>query len=503
MGKIQVTEGTYTGGNIDELHLSSQHMLNPEKGFDKIIMYTEKRWLMTLLVSGVSDSRYTAPRMYGSDAVKTKIQAVPEGELIDGIAWKYKIMGRIQRAVEIVGSAVIGTTTSGTTTNGGFFSIALKDNYLQPGMNVIFHNGKWARCMGRPTGSAGYYIYRFQCYPGDTFVWATWVGSQPGVKTLFGGYSTFGERSLKGYDVVHYPNTFINHMTTQRKGYSLSGDANANKILWYNTDGGGKGFVYEMEAQSRARMLREDELQKWWGKSTMKDSNGNLLSSPSMIDEETGQPLYAGDGLIEQIRGANDAECSGFDGSPVYDDFVDLITQIKKKGNESTGRKYICVTGADGKQKAHDLISNYAANFHNITYNKNSNSAIGGDDIPVGYWFETLNVGGNQISFVENPLMDDEQIFPRRLSNGKLAMSSTFYFIDMSFDERGRRNVEIRARGREGVNRNLVTFWENGMTGEGKAESSVDAKRYEILKQNMLVIYNTATCAILEPSTTA
>jgi len=105
--------------------------------------------------------------------------------------------------------------------------------------------------------------------------------------------------------------------------------------------------------------------------------------------------------------------------------------------------------------------------------------------------------------FVENPMMDDDEKFPAKLSNGKLRMSNTFYFMDLDTDEKGRRNVEIRARGRAGVNRNIVYYWENGMTGEGTPQSPVDAKAFHMLKENLLAVFNTKTCGILTPSATA
>jgi len=99
--------------------------------------------------------------------------------------------------------------------------------------------------------------------------------------------------------------------------------------------------------------------------------------------------------------------------------------------------------------------------------------------------------------------MDNEEMFPRRLNNGNLAMSSTMYFLDASPNSTGRPNIEIRTKGREGVNHNLVSFYRNGMTGEGTPEHAVDGKEFQLLKQNMLVIYNTKSCGIITPPPTA
>jgi hypothetical protein len=498
MAKIQVIEGTYTGNSIDELHLASQHLLHPEYNLDEVIMYTEKRWLSTLLTSGVYDSRYAAPRQIGKGNIKTYVPQVPEGELIDGVAWKYKMMGRIQRATEILNQ--IGVATAGTTTSGGYFSLAMKDNYLQPGMVAFFYNRGMASVVGSPTGGPGYWVYRFQCFPGDTFNYTTWVDAQGGTKTLFGGYSSYGERSIRGYDVMHYPDMFIQHITLQRKGFDISGQANVRKIFWYQVEGSEtKGFVYEQEQQSRARLNRENEIQKWYGRSTMKSSTGALLATPSRVDEK-GHPIWAGDGVIPQIDGSNNVTASGTDGMPVYADFTDLMTILKKKADNSEGNLWVCKTGSEGKQHVADML--YIMFGASVRVNvEKASGENGGQYIEFGYNFDKFNFGGNTLVFVEDPLQDDEQLFPQRLSNGKLVESNTFYVLDMGMNN-GKKNIEIRSRGRNGINRNMVYFYENGMTGEGKATTSIDAKRIEMLKEDMVIMYNTRSCGIIRPDAT-
>ena len=506
MAKIQIIEGRWNRDCTTQLNLTNAQATDPSKGFDKVIMYAEKRYLMTFLTAGATNGAFTVPRT--TETYKTRIPKVPEGELIDGKAWKYHIMGRIQKASVILGTAAVGTPTAGSTAHGGFFTIQLKDDYIQPDMNAIFYNGKMARVMRMTRNVDGTFNYTFQCFPGDTFTWNTWVAPQVGERTCFGGYTSHGERSLRGYGRTHYPDQFINHMTIQRKGSAITGDANAERTLWYvyqNAKSGksAKGWTYWVEAQARAQFLMEDEFEKWWGKSTMKDADGNLLSTPSMVDPETGMPITAGDGYIAQIRGSNDMEASGTDGLPVYDDYADMVTDIDKRSDSSGGKLYYVITGTDGMNHANDVITTRGSSVYNITHNINQDGKIGGASPAIGFNFTTLNVAGNQIVFVKNPMMDDEMKFPRRLSNGKLAMSSTYYFMDMSQNETGKPNVEIRTRGREGVNRNMVYYYENGMTGEGKAQNAVDGKEFQMLKENMLVVYNTKSCGILEPPATA
>jgi len=501
--KIKITQGQVSEGDAQEFHLVQNHLLDPTKNIDRVIMYAEQRYLMTLLTSGARDSRYTAPGITpkGGDTITTKIKPIPHGEMVSSNAWSYKIMGRIQKASEIVGTAAVGTVTAATTSKGGTFQIYLKDSYMTIGMNCVFSNGEHARVMSRPTGSDGKYLYRFECYPGKTFSWATWVGTQIGRKTVFGGYTTYGERSRRGYGNFHYPDRYIQHTTKQRKSISLSGDVNANEVVWYEVNQS-KGFVYEAEAQTRAQFLLEDEYRLWWAESSMRDQYGNLLPRPSMQDEY-GQDIVAGDGWVQQIKGANDLEASGIDGSAQYDDFGDMIRTLKKKKNRISGNTWIVVTGADGMENAHAVAASRFTSGNPLVQVVNQGTQAGGAEPYVGYNFKRLNIAGEQIVFVENPMMDDEEKFPAKLTNGKLRMSMTYYFMDLDVDFKGRKNVEIRARGRAGVNRNIVYYWENGMTGEGNPMSPVDAKAFHMLKETLLAVFNTKSCGILSPSATA
>lgn len=502
--KIQIREGSVSPGDASEFHLVTNHLIDPTKNIDRVIMYAEQRYLMTLLVSGVRSSRYSQPGLTpsGGDAITTKIKPIPEAELVSSNAWAYKIMGRIQKACEILGTAAVGTPIPATTSKGSTFKLYLKDNYLTNGMNAVFYNGEQARVMGTPITVAGKHLYTFESYPGKNFVWATWIGAASGIKTCFGGYTTFGERSLRGYGVFHYPDTFLQHTTKQRKSISLSGDVNANRVIWYEINNE-KGFVYEAEAQSRAQFLLEDDFQKLWGISTMRDAYGNLLAAASMVQPETGEPIVAGDGWFRQIEGANDLEASGADGLATWDDHGDMLAAVKKKKNTVGGNVFFAMTGSDGMAAAHNQALSHGSTYYRLTQNLGANAGVGGGNDAIGYNFQTLNIHGQQVVFVENPQMDDEAKWPRKLSNGKLAMSCTYFYFDMAAVGPGRNNIEVRARGREGVNRNIVYHWEEGMTGEGKPNSPVDARAFHMLKENMIVVYNSKTNGYLYPPLTA
>jgi hypothetical protein len=504
MARIQVQHGRVSDGDASRYHLVQNHLIDEKANIDKIIMYAEKRYLTTLLTSGARDSRFTAPRYTPSnrDSVSTKIKQLNDADRTPSKGYAFKVMGRIQKEVEVIGSA--GTGTAGTATQGSEFSLYLGDDTLKKGMNVLFSNNKHARIMRNPTRQGtNKWLYYFQCYPGDTFSYATWVVPSNGKRTVFGGYTSYGERSKRGYSTFYYPDTYIQHTTIQRKSFSISGDANAEEVRWYAVDGV-KGFVYEAEAQTRAQFLLEDEHQKWWGKSTLKDAYGNLLNRPAMIEYDDGEEIWAGDGLYEQTKGINDIETSGVNGAATYQDFADMVDNIKEHMDELGGDQIIVVTGREGMANAAN-IAKEEAQTNNVRYMipAKDNKVIGGMDVQVGYNFQTLNIAGEQLLFVENPQWNDKSKYSGRLSNGKSRMGSTFFFGKWGAMNNGKNNVEIKARGRKGVDRNLVYLWKNGMTGDGKADDPIDAKSFHMLKENLIIVYDPRLFGWMTPPATA
>ncbi len=447
-----------------------------------VIMYAEPRMLSTLIVSGAKDPYDTVP---GDTRLKTKIGMLGEKDLIGSNAYRYKIMGRIQKKSVINGQI-------GASGADGTFQLSIKDNYLTPGMNAIFYDPSLqARVMAQPTGAPGAWIYTFQTVDGTVFNYNLHVNPQAGQKTVFGAFSSFGERSLRGYGRSHYPDEFINHLMIQRKTIAMTGSA-LTDVLWYQM-GKTKGWMFEKEKQSRLQFMMEDEHAKWFGRSTMKDSLGNLLNQSRLIDFETGEEIVQGDGIIPQLEGGNELFFSGVNGIPTIQDLKDMMTMLVKKTNAIKGKVWYVVTGIEGYAAAQDLLQAYAV--QNLGGHSNIN--VGQGEWEVGYDFNTFNYAGNKLVFVQHPFFDDEERWSARASDGSLVASSMMVFLDMGMDDKGRRNIEIKGKGAYGINRTMVTAYINGLTGDSdEVLSSVDAKEFNLLKEDGIFIYNTQSCGI-------
>ncbi len=480
--KIQIVKGKF-----DETCTLESNLIENQAHFPAIkdvIMYAEQRMLSTLIVAGARDAQSIGK-------IPTKIGEIPKDKQVGSAGYRYAVQGRIQQASVIIEQI-------GASGPNGEFTLRMKDNYLYNGMIAVFHGQELqARVMGDPTGSAGNFIYNFQTISGTVFSFATTVAPQSGEKTCFGSTSAYGEKSLRGYGRSHFSDVFINHMTTQRKTVGISGDANTD-VLWYQYKGS-KGWLFMKEAQARLQFMMEDEYQKWFGQSTMKATDGTLLTRSRLIDPETGNEIVIGDGLEPQIEGGNELFGSGTDGNPTLDDYEDMMTTLEKNSDVIEGKVWYAVTGTDGYNNAQRILEQKASNIHHITINQNSSKQPGGPKLEVGYNFNTYNINGNQVIFVKHPLFDDNQRFTQRGSDGKLLKSSQIFFLDLAQDASGTPNIEILSKGAYGINRTMVSAYLNGMTGmkKGAVVTSVDGIEFNMLKQDGIFMYNTRTSGII------
>lgn len=489
-GRISINIGTF---NEDTCVTDNDLIKNQAKrpAIRQMLEFANRRSLATMIVSGV-----VGP--YGVDNTqKTKIpQADQRGKGIGNNAYRFDVMGRIEKASEII--AQVGATQA-----DGSFQLKLKDKHLVPGMVAIFHGQRFqARVMSNPTGTpATGYIYDFQSPSGELFSWATHVAPQAGTKTCMGAYTSYSEKSLRGYGRSKFPDTFVNHMTIQRKTVAISGGA-ASNVLWYTytNDKGAmsKGWMYQEVQQAQAQFVMENERSKWFGVSTMKNTDGSLREISRIIDNETGLPVIQGDGWEEQISGGNVAFGSGVNGDWTLEDLTDMLMSLEMNSDKITGLKWVGVTGTAGYRIVQSLAATLAGNQNTTFFNQvTQNGQAGGAIVDAGYHFQQLNINGNSIMFVKHPLFDDRLMFTELDTAGMPLMSSTLFIMDVGSAEA--MNMEILCKEANGIRRDEVTATINGLTGASEMSiSEEDAKKYAMLKEDLLCVYNTNACGILK-----
>ena len=481
-GQTNLVRGTFSA----DCTLESDLIRNQQKfpAIRQMLERVDQRQLTTLLTSG-------AVGPYGIDINKpTKFGKIKEGQAIGDSSLRFNVMGRIQKSSTIF-SQVGSSGTDGT------FQLIMKDNYIYKGQMVAFYGNRYsAMTMGEPSKVASGWLYSFQHPQKENFVWGTHVAAQQsGTFTCFPSTTGYGEKSTKGYGRDQFPDTFIVDTTIQRKTVSISGDA-ATDVLWYeymSSNGPVKGWKFEKVRQAEGQWAMENEYAKIFGISTMKNSDGSRAGVANLIDNETGNGIIMGDGIEEQISGGNEIYGSGVNGEATEDDFIDVMKLLTKQSSTSTtGVNIIFMTGIDGYYNAQRKMARFVA-AQNAQLLQ---SVVGGAEIEVGYHIMKMNFAGSSVSFVQHPLFDDELRFPERGNDGQLIMSSTYIGGDLgSFMD---SNIEIIPKGAYGINRSNVTATINGMTGlPGDAITEEDAWKMAMLKQDLVVIYNTKKWAII------
>ncbi len=257
-----------------------------------------------------------------------------------------------------------------------------------------------------------------------------------------------------------------------------------------------KGWVFEQLQQSRAQFQIEREYQRWFGISTMKAADGSLLPQSNLF--ENGMPIIAGDGVEEQIMGQNEIYGSGTGGSATRNDIRDLLKSMRKKSDRISGLQYVFVTGEDGMSNAQDVMTatNTAQNVQ-LFKNINDTDAAGGATPDAGVTYAKMNIDGDTVYFMKHPMFDDDQRFPAKGNDGRSLMSSTYFGFTIGTGQN--KNMDVFTKGgKNGYNRAFVTQDFNGMTGgPGNIVSESDSRKYAMLTEDMLVIYNTAKCGII------
>jgi hypothetical protein len=487
-GKISINQGTFT----EDTCTVNYDLIKNQANFPAIrnmLEYANRRSLATMLVSGV-----VTP--YGvNNTEKTKIPQADSKKGIGSNGYRFDVMGRIEKASEILRQV-------GATAADGTFQLLMKDKHLVPGMNAVFHGQRFqARVMSYPTGNASSgYLYTFQNPSGDLFVYATHVATQSGTKTCMGAYTSYSEKSLRGYGRSKFPDVFINHMTTQRKTCAISGGA-ASNVLWYQytNDGGAmsKGWMYQELQQAQAQFVMENERAKWFGISSMKNTDGTLAANSRLIDTETGLPIIQGDGWEEQVAGGNVGFGSGTNGDWTLSDITDLLMKLELNSDKINGLSWVGVTGTKGYALVQGIAATLAGNQNTTIFNQvTQNGQPGGAIVETGYNFQKLNINGNSIMFVKHPLFDDRLMFTELDSDGMPAQSSTLFIMNVGSG--AQMNMEVLCKEANGIKRDDVTAKINGMTGSSEVSlSEEDAMKYAMLKEDLLVIYNTQECGIL------
>lgn len=491
-GQIQVRQGLFSQDTCTtENDLVANQAVKP--AIRNMLEMKNKRYLMSMLTSPGAIKVGTGGMSYYVDpnyrAKSATLSPAREDKGIGNNAYRFDIIGRIEKSAPIV-------RQQGSSGADGSFSLIMQDQTLYPTQSVRFPSGYMARVQGYPTGSSSSgWLYNFKSLTGTAFSFSTHVGT---TKSCFPMYTINSEGSLRSDSRDKKPDTFINHMTIQRKTCAITGGAQSD-VLWYEyADGEKVGWMYWKLSQAMAQLAAEKERWAWWGVSSMKNSDGSLRTETSMgTDPETGLPIICGDGFVEQMSGTNTLIGSGTNGEATEDDFAEIMNLMQTNSNVVNGITWVCVTGTQGFNNAQVKMQNLATNQNvQLVQIVNQTNEVGGAEVNTGFLYKNFNINGNSVMFIIHTMLDDAEIFPTRGNDGQLISSSDYYFIGLSTEDKP--TMEILCKEANGIKRDFVQAELLGLTGKGGlVQSEVDVNKYAMLSESMFNVYNTQLCGII------
>ena len=127
-------------------------------------------------------------------------------------------------------------------------------------------------------------------------------------------------------------------------------------------------------------------------------SKGNVnpeTGKPTIVDPDTGRPIYIGEGLIPQVE----AFCSKYAYNKLTINVLKTILQgLNQKAEKPTGNTYVFIVNEKAWYDIQDLLDQYLSNYH--TDGTYLWSMKANDYVKVGAkGFDTYNWQGNTISF--------------------------------------------------------------------------------------------------------
>lgn len=483
-GQIQVIQGhRHVSDTTNSNDLIIAGIAEPE--VHELLTYQYQRTLICKLTGAD-----TVEQGLTNPIANYRVPPVDSKRKVGAERYNFPVVRNPRRATVIVNQV-------GSGDPDGTFQLTLKDNAIYPGM-VVKLNNVHAEYVSH-TGSVGAYVYTLKTKNGSVFDLNTVYAGISGEKTCIGAYTEYEQGSDRGHGRYIEPDMYTTFTTIQRKEGLLTGDAKTQKTyLRYNRDGGEySGYIYTIIEQHKKMLAAENEYQKFFGESNMKEADGSIKS---VIPTVNGKLKITGDGFVPQFSGTNTIVASGIDGLATVTDLFDLMEAIVGAGNQEAGMEVTVFTGTPGMRKI-QFLAPELAKLQNVYYTKSldNDGKIGGATGITGQTFHRIDAFGNTFFFCLHPMFDDKQLFPEYNSKGQHVQGNTMIAITITVA--GEKNAEILAKGLNGEDRANIYAYIKGMTSEGgNHQHTGDYDTFSLLKQDLTLLRNADLCGMILPA---
>lgn len=372
----------------------------------------------------------------------TLSEGVGNNITIEKSEYEYDVMERLSYTRNLV------KTTTGTNVGQGgtIFYLTFEDRWFINQYVLISQSGVQMRIMGdpEPEGSNWRYPVRLTTpdpeavVPQEDLVAGSSFGQM---------YATVGTDYSRGNASNWEAPSKVRHkLSTIRKSYSFSGRAKESVAeMKLPKKGGGMG-TYWMDFEEWQYFLQwqqEREMLMWYGEQTYNEEGKTQLRDP-----DSGKPIIAGPGLLEQIQ--NKDTYSILTTSKLKNTVRNLFYGMSDKADNQQITLY---TGTGGMEEFDKAMKDEVKSNSYIVLNEGKFISGSGDNLSLGAYFRTYrHIDGHTITVTKMPGFDSGPVAEssRRHPVTNLPLESyRMVFVDQSNYEGKPNVISVRRKNRE------------------------------------------------------
>ena len=464
---LQISQGNWHKGLTQASHLSNFFLTEPA------------------LASQVVTRVYNMQNGY-KNALSFLTTGTGRTKELDNIVYRWPLMGDSEKAVPIsVSQATFGDGGSTPGINFTTFRIGLPEKWFTIGDVLVLDNARYTcRVMEEPYQQGADYIYVLQIVTKDPTAYIPPALVTNG-RELSKDFNTVEHDHSRTSGETTYSTPFMmeNYMSTYRKMYAVTGAA-ANKVLVISlmdpkSNQVSNTWVKYAEWEFWSQWMDEMEKALIYGKGNVRPNGTTNMKGAS------GNPIYMGAGLEEQIHGANKRYYTNLT-EQVIRDFMD---DLSYNGTEDGPREYVALCGRQFMNLFDQAMKKSASNFTLVDSTFITGS--GQELMLSGQFTKYKGLNGDTFILKECPLYNslvrNRQLHPQ---TGKPVESYKATFLNFKKDGKGESNVQkVYHKGREMAS----TYIEGlaspfGMKKNGTSSSPVDGYEFHVLSECGLML---------------
>lgn len=476
LSDLQISQGNWHTGLTQANHLSTFFLTEPA------------------LASEIVTRVYNMRNDY-KNALSFLTTGTGRTKELDNIIYRWPLMGDSEKAVPIsVSQATYGD--GGSTPGIGFttFRVGTPEKWFSLGDVLVLDDNQYSvRIMSEPYQDGVNYVYELQLVTKDPTAYVPPALLANGSELSKDFNTVEHDHSRTSGDTTYaMPFMMENYMSTYRKMYSVSGAAQSKVLVISLMDPKSNKVAntWVKYAEWEFYSQWQDEIEKAliYGKGNVNQKGTTNMKGAS------GNPVYMGGGLEEQIAPANKRYFTTLT-EQVIRDFMD---DLSYNGTEDGPREYVALCGRQFMNLFDQAMKKSLSNYL-VTDSKFISGS--GQELALGGQFQTYTgLNGDKIILKECPLYNNvvrnRQLHPQ---TGKPAESYKATFLNFKMNGNGESNImKVYHKDREmssGYVEGLCSPF--GMKKNSSMSTPVDGYEFHVLSECGLMIKDPTDCGQL------